>query len=135
MKELRGLLLSGLLLLPLVGLAQDGATVQTPALAPSLADAKTLAANGHLDQALAELNALARVEPEEAGVEALRGIVLYQKEQLRAAETSFARAVAQDAQDRESMEMRGITLYRMGKPEDAIPLLEKADAAQVAGAN
>ena len=95
--------------------------------AASLANAKALAAKGRLDQALAELNALAKVEPEEAGVESLRGVILYQKEQLPLAEAAFARAVAQDAQDRESREMQGITLYRLGRPQEAIPLLEKAD--------
>jgi Flp pilus assembly protein TadD len=106
-------------------------TQATPA---SLTDAKNLAAKGRLDQALTELNALAKTQPEEAGVERLRGIILYQKELLPEAEAAFARAVAQDAKDHESMEMQGITLYRLGKPEQAIPLLEKADTA-VTGAN
>jgi Flp pilus assembly protein TadD len=122
---------------PLAGLAQGvdaAAKALDTAPAPSFVDAKVLAAKGRLDQALTELNALAKVEPEEAGVESLRGVILYQKEQLPQAEAAFARAVAQDAQDRESMEMDGITLYRLGKPQEAIPLLEKADAT-AAGAN
>jgi tetratricopeptide (TPR) repeat protein len=100
----------------------------------SLADAQAQAGKGHLDQALIELNVLARAEPEEAGVERLRGIILYQKDRLPEAEAAFAKATTQDAQDRESTEMRGITLYRLGRPEEAIPLLEKANAA-VTGAN
>jgi Flp pilus assembly protein TadD len=141
MNELQRVSLGMLLLLPLPGLTQGAGIGQAPAAAkeepaaPTLSDAKALAANGRLDQALTELNALAKVEPEEAGVERLRGMILYQKESLREAEAAFARALVQDAQDRESMEMRGITLYRLGKPEEAIPLLEKADAAQVTGAN
>jgi tetratricopeptide (TPR) repeat protein len=31
--------------------------------------------------------------------------------------------------------MRGITLYRLGRPEEAIPLLEKSGTEQAAGAN
>ena len=123
---------------PLAGQAPNGAAsakeAEAPTAAPSLADAKALAAKGRLDQALAELDALAKVTPEEAGVESLRGVILYQKERLQEAGAAFARAVAQDAQDRESMEMEGITLYRLGKPLEAIPLLEKADTA-AAGAN
>jgi tetratricopeptide (TPR) repeat protein len=130
---------------PLVVVAQGG-TTQTPqspaavepskdaAVAPSFADAQALAAKGRLDQALAELNSLAGMKPEEAGVERLRGDILYQREQLPQAQAAFARAVAQDPQDRESMEMEGITLYRLGKPLEAIPLLEKADTA-AQGAN
>ena len=104
------------------------------ATAPSLVDAQALATKGKLDQALAVLDALAKIEPEEAGVERLRGDILYQREQLSQAQAAFARAVVQDPQDRESMEMEGITLYRLGKPLEAIPLLEKADTAAT-GAN
>ena len=106
--------------------------------APTLNEAKALAAKGKLDQALAGLDSLAKAQPEEAGVERLRGVILYQKERLPEAEKAFARAVEQDAGDRESAEMRGITLYRLGRPEDAIPLLENAHAGNggiTAGAN
>jgi predicted Zn-dependent protease len=95
---------------------------------PTLADAKALAAKGQLDRALAELAVLSKAEPEEAGVERLRGVILYQKELLPEAESAFARAVAQNPSDRQSQQMRGITLYRLGKPGEAIPLLEKAHA-------
>jgi tetratricopeptide (TPR) repeat protein len=103
--------------------------------APSLAKAKELAAKGKLDQSMAELDVLAKAEPEEAGVERLRGVILYQKEQLTEAGTAFARAVAQDPTDREAIEMLGVTLFRMNRPQEAIPLLEQADAIPVKGAN
>jgi predicted Zn-dependent protease len=105
------------------------------ASAASLPDAVALAGRGRLDAALAELNLLAKAETEEAGVERLRGIILYQRDQLTEAGTAFARAVSQDPEDRESVEMLGVTLYRMNRPEQAIPLLEQADAAPVKGAN
>jgi Flp pilus assembly protein TadD len=113
-------------------MAQSAGTSVTPAV--SLADAKALAAKGRLDQALVELNSLAKADPEEVGVERLRGVILYQKEQLPEAQAAFARAVSQDAGDRESMEMEGVTLYRLGKPQEAIPLLEEADVT-APGAN
>ena len=143
MKGFSAAILLGMLLGSWAGQAQHAQASQAPAAAnaeaaaapnASLTDAKDLAGKGRLDQALVELNALAKAEPEEAGVERLRGIVLYQKELLPEAEAAFARAVSQDASDRESMEMRGITLYRLSRPEEAIPLLEKADA-EVTGAN
>ena len=145
MKGLGGFILTMFLAVTPLGLAQGatvaqsgaGAEPQTGAAATppaSIENAKALAAKGSLDQALAELNALAKIEREEAGVERLRGTILYQKEQLREADAAFARAISQDAQDRESMEMRGITLYRLGRPVDAIPFLEKADT-EATGAN
>jgi tetratricopeptide (TPR) repeat protein len=136
MRVVFGILLCGLVAGGLLVEGQEAAVPKSPVEpgAPTLADAKALAAKGRLDQALAELDGLSKGDPEEAGVERLRGIVLYQKERLAEAETAFAKAVQQDAEDRESIEMRGITLYRLGKPEEAIPLLEKAHAA-VTGAN
>jgi len=101
----------------------------------SLAEASQLAAKGKLDQALAQLDTLAKAQPEETGVEKLRGMILYQKDRLTEAGTAFARAVQQDATDREAVEMLGVTLYRLNRPEQAIPLLEQAEAVPVAGAN
>jgi Flp pilus assembly protein TadD len=144
MKKLRWILCGTVLAVLWAGLAENTAagqagatpdTVPSKAANASLADAKALAAKGRLDQAFAELEGLAKAEPEEVGVERLRGMIFYQKDQLAEAEAAFARAVSQDAQDRESTEMRGITLYRLGRPEEAIPLLEKMAAESVAGAN
>jgi Flp pilus assembly protein TadD len=129
----------GILILAMA-IRQNPAAAQAnpPAVAippASLAEAKTLAAKGKLDQSLGELAVLSKVEPEEAGVERLRGMILYQKDQLQEAGTALARAVSQDPTDREAIEMLGITLYRMNRPEEAIPLLERADAVPVQGAN
>jgi predicted Zn-dependent protease len=62
-------------------------------------------------------------------VERLRGIILYQKEQLPEAIKAFTKAVAQDPTDRESIEMHGVSLFRLGRSPEAIPFLEKAHAA------
>jgi tetratricopeptide (TPR) repeat protein len=59
-------------------------------------------------------------------VERLRGIIFYQRDQFQEAVAAFAKAAAQDASDRESIEMRGVSLFRMGRAPDAIPYLEKA---------
>jgi len=115
--------------------AQGNDSARVPAVtAPTLADAKALAAKGRLDKALELLTVLAAQQPEEGGVESLRGMILYQKDLLPEAERAFARAVEQVPNDHESLEMRGVTLYRLGKPTEAIPLLERAHAA-VADAN
>ncbi len=105
--------------------AQNDAAIRPP----SLADVRSLMAQGRLVDAQRELDVLAGVQPEAPGVERLRGIVEYENNHLSEAEASFARAMAQDPSDLESAQMRGVALYRMGKPEEAIPLLEKAHAA------
>ena len=96
---------------------------------PSFESAQTLATKGRLDSALAQLNQLATQVPEAAGVERLRGIILYQKEQFSEAIEAFAKAEAQDPDDRESTEMHGVSLFRLGRPAEALPFLEKARAS------
>lgn len=95
----------------------------------SLASARDLVTQGRLDDALRELDVLAAQRPEPAGVERLRGIVDYQRHRMAEAEADFTRAVEQDPSDLQSMQMRGIVLYEMNKPTEAIPILEKAHSA------
>jgi tetratricopeptide (TPR) repeat protein len=88
--------------------------------------AQELAAKGRLDKALEELNQLATQTPEPAGVERLRAMIFYQREQFTEAIEAFTKATAQDPNDHESMEMHGVSLFRLGQIKEAIPLLEKA---------
>jgi predicted Zn-dependent protease len=94
--------------------------------APSLQTAQELAAKGRLDNSMEQLDRLAKESPEPAGVERLRGLILYQKDRLPEAIEAFAKATAQDPGDRESIEMQGVSLFRLGRTPEAIPLLEKA---------
>lgn len=96
--------------------------------APSFESAQELAAKGRLDKAMAQLNQLATQSPEPAGVERLRAMILYQREQFLEAIAAFTKASEQDPNDRESIEMRGVSLFRLGRIPEAIPFLEKARA-------
>lgn len=111
-----------------LALCADAQTPQSPPqeTAISFEKAQSLAAKGRLDQAMDMLNQLAAQNPEPAGVERLRGIIFYQRDQLTQAVEAFAKATAQDSNDREAIEMHGVSLFRLGRPAEAIPLLEKA---------
>lgn len=100
----------------------------TPNSAPvaSFASAQEQAGKGHLDAAMAQLNQLSAQSPEPAGVERLRGLIFYQKEQFPQAIDAFTKAVVQEPNDHESIEMHGVSLFRLGRIQEAIPLLEKA---------
>lgn len=81
---------------------------------------------GHQQEALKQLDALAAQRPEPAGVERLRGLALYLENDFTSAEKAFSTALQQDPKDLEAEQMRGLTLFRLGKPAEAIPLLEHA---------
>jgi len=91
--------------------------------------ARDLAARGRLDQAMTQLDQLATQDPEPAGVERLRGEILYQREQFQAAIDAFTKAEAQDPADHESIELHGVSLFRIGRSSEALPFLEKARTA------
>jgi tetratricopeptide (TPR) repeat protein len=111
---------------------QNDTKLSGEAAAPALTPfevARDLAARGRLDKALAQLDQLAAQTPEVPGVERLRGIILYQQEQLPEAVAAFTKAEAEDPNDRESIEMHGVSLFRMGRAPEALPFLEKAHTA------
>jgi tetratricopeptide (TPR) repeat protein len=53
------------------------------------------------------------------------GLADYRSGKLIDAERAFATAMDQDPADLESVQMRGLTLYRLGQPAAAIPYLER----------
>lgn len=122
-------LLCVLLLCSLEANAQQSAVTSATSPSASLNLAKQFYAQGKLDQALTELNTLAKENPEPAEVERFRGLIYYQQSKLNEADAAFAKAIAADPKDTEAQQMRGVTLFRMGHPADAIPLLEAAHAA------
>ena len=98
-------------------------------------DAQALAAKGRLKQAMIALDQLAAQTPVPAGVERLRGIIFYQRNQLAEAVDAFKKAMDQDANDREAVEMEGVSLFRLGRSPEALPFLERARGEKVESAN
>jgi tetratricopeptide (TPR) repeat protein len=109
---------------------QSGSNAVAPEPIPFEA-AQGLAARGRLDKAMALLDKLAAETPEPAGVERLRGIIFYEKENFPQAIGAFTKASEQDPKDRESVEMRGVSLFRTGRSSEALPFLEQAHATVV----
>lgn len=107
--------------------AQQQTSAPTPdASASSVARIQQLIDSSHYAQALQQLDALAVQKPEPPGVERMRGMVYYQQTDLLAAESAFTKAVTQDPDDRQAILMEGVSLFRLGKPAEAIPLLEQS---------
>jgi tetratricopeptide (TPR) repeat protein len=99
---------------------------QSPNPVAPLRQVEDLVNGGHLDEAQQKLDTLAAELPEAMGVEYLRGMVFYQQGKMVEATTAFAKAVAQDPKNLEAMQMEGVSLFRVGKPAEAVPLLEQA---------
>ncbi len=93
-----------------------------------LDEARKLADSGQLDAALQRLDALVASNPQSPGLANLRGMIYYEQGKMPEAAAAFAKAVAQNPKDLESMQMEGVSLFREGKPALAIPLLEQAHA-------
>lgn len=115
-----------------VSVAQQSGTqaggTEAPAPQVSIETARALAGQGRLDAALQQLDKLAAQKPEPVGVERLRGIIFYQREEFPEAIDAFTKAATQDPSDRESIEMHGVSLFRLGRVQQAIPFLEQAQA-------
>ena len=108
--------------------ASDGATGNASGVVPSpnLAQLRLMIDRGRAADALKQLDTLAAQQPVPSGVNRLRGLALYSQNQFAEADAAFASALKQDPRDEESAQLRGLTLFRLGKPADAIPLLESA---------
>lgn len=91
-------------------------------------EVQQMISRGQLSEAETQLAVLAQQQPEPPGVERMRGMVHYQRNEFAAANTAFEKAVLQDGNDLQAIQMRGATLYRMGQPTEAIPFLERANS-------
>jgi tetratricopeptide (TPR) repeat protein len=89
-----------------------------------LAAVRKLIDRGQPKEALLQLELAAAQRPPAAGIERLRGMALYAEGDFSEADQALATALQENSKDIEAAELRGLTLFRMGKPADAIPLLE-----------
>src|SRR5258708_3846329 len=103
---------------PAVPLAKDK-------VGETLAAAHQKLEHGKSEEAIAMLEQLASAAGSPKGVQHELGIAYYRTGKLISAEQACARATDEDPTDIESVQMRGLTLYRLGRPAAAIPFLER----------
>ncbi|MGE5110932.1 MAG: tetratricopeptide repeat protein [Acidobacteriaceae bacterium] len=124
-----------LLLFALLG-AAIGVTAQsmayaTPAVqasdsAPAVfAEAQRLSQQGKFDEAIAKLQVLKTQSPLPKGLEHEIGIAYYKKGDYQAASAAFEGALKENPSDSEATQLLGLSYYLAGKPQQAIPYLEK----------
>jgi tetratricopeptide (TPR) repeat protein len=92
---------------------------------PGFADARKLSQQGKYDEAVAVLQPLGARSPKPVGVSHELGIVYYKKGDYLKAADSLKQAVAEDPNDKEAVQLLGLSYYLAGRPAEAIPYLEK----------
>jgi tetratricopeptide (TPR) repeat protein len=111
------------LVVPALAVAQPEGQA-SPASTPDLAAVRTLIDRGQSQEALRQLDALAAQQPPPVGIERLRGLALYAESDFPEADQALTKALAENGKDVEAAGMKGLTLFRMGRYAEAIPLLE-----------
>ena len=127
--------------LPCCGVAQSSAAAPSPAAAvstPATSVSKSTGTEaattikamrqsidaGHAADVLVRVQELRAQASSVPGLSTTEGLAQYALGNLKAADEAFAAAIAADPDDAEAKQMRGLTLFRRGRPADAIPLLE-----------
>jgi len=109
---------------------------------PEFTEARRLSQQGKYDEAISQLQALTTRTPKPAGLSHELGAAYYQKGDYLKAADFFKQAVAEDSNDKEAVQLLGLSYYVSGRPAEAIPYLEKVqtwypranvDAAYVLG--
>jgi tetratricopeptide (TPR) repeat protein len=92
---------------------------------PEFSQARRLSQQGKYDEAIEQLQAMAARNPKPAGVAHELGTVYYKKADYMKAAEALKQAVAEDPNDKEAVQLIGLSYYLSGRPAEAIPYLEK----------
>jgi tetratricopeptide (TPR) repeat protein len=89
------------------------------------ADAHRLLDHGQYDEAVAQLQSLEAVTPRPEGLSHELGVAFYKKADYTNAIRYLKESTEQNPKDSEGIQLLGLSYYLSGKPQDAVPLLEK----------
>ena len=92
------------------------------------AEARRLMQQGKYDAAIEKLQDLAAKSPKPAGVSHELGMAYYKKADYLKAAEYLKQATAENPDDKEAVQLLGLSYYLAGRPAEAIPYLEKVQA-------
>jgi tetratricopeptide (TPR) repeat protein len=95
-------------------------------LASNLKSLRLKIDTGHAEDVLNRIADLRSKSGDLPGLSRVEGLAFYAQGSLKSADAAFTRALAGDPKDVESKQMRGLILVRLGRPAEAIPLLESS---------
>ena len=112
-------------------LALGQATSPPDISADSVTAIRKLTVTGHADLALQRAESLKESSAHLPGLDLAEGDALYSLNRLQEADQAYARAMIADPRDQAAAQMRGLTLFKLGRPKEALPLLETNHAVGV----
>ena len=92
---------------------------------PDFAEAQRLVQQGKYEEGVARLSELAARKPGLKGVPIELGTAYYKKGDYIKAIEAFKQALTEDANNKEAVQLLGLSYYLSGRQGEAIPLLEK----------
>jgi Flp pilus assembly protein TadD len=113
---------------PLSAPGKPGQSVHEQSINPDLAEARQLLQQGKYDEAITLLQGLGQRSPGLKGVSSELGTAYYRKGDYIKAIESLKRALVEDPENKESVQLLGLSYYLSGRPGEAIPMLEKVQA-------
>src|ERR1700674_5053188 len=91
----------------------------------ALSEVRHLSPQGKFDEALAQLESLSTTQPDLKGLSHELGLLYCKKTDYLKAVANFKKAVAEDSNDNEAIQLIGLSYYLAGRPAEAIAPLEK----------
>lgn len=89
---------------------------------------KRLIEQNKLDEAIASLRSIQQSHPDMKGVEYQLGLALYRKNEFAEAQAALGRAMTEDPGNGEAVQLRGLSLFQLGRPAEAIPYLKQVQS-------
>src|SRR6202142_1927709 len=105
-----------------------GTTSQSERTDTDFAEARRLLQQGRYDEAVSQLSDLAAKNPTMKGLSFELGTAYYQKADFIKAVDFLKRALTENPENKEAIQLLGLSYYLSGRPAEAIPQLEKAQA-------
>jgi tetratricopeptide (TPR) repeat protein len=98
---------------------------ETVSAETALDGARRLSQEGKFDEAIAQLEALKAKQADLKGLSRELGVTYYKKSDYLKAVASFKKALEEDPDDNEAVQLMGLSYYLAGRPAEAIAPLEK----------
>ena len=118
-------LLLFVVLLTVSALSQAPKATTSTSPSDAFAAARRLVQQGKYDEALESLRPMRAQVPQPTGLAHELGTIYYKKGDYMNAASSLSDAIKEDSSDNEAIQLLGLSYYISGKPQLAIPLLEK----------